>query len=310
MLSPRRVARRSRPDMCPSPGRCRGTRDAATHRCDRWCDGCRAGAPVGHGLCRARGCSGQCWALRPACCPSWRTPCSDRRLGWSSGRRARWRCWSRRRSLRSPQTGSTEYAALAAMLALLVGLVFFVARLVRLGWIADYFSQAVLVGYITGVAVVLILGQISKLVGIVQRRRRRHSRDARHRAPHRRRQRCDGRGGRRFAGAPRRRRQDQQTDPGCSGRRGPRYRSILGAGPRRRGRGRHRSRAERVAVARRARRVAFGHRRPRAAAVAIFLGVVLRLHSHRPLVRCPPSRGRRRGPGAAGIRIRPGRRQA
>jgi high affinity sulfate transporter 1 len=63
-------------------------------------------------------------------------------------------------------TGSAEYAALAAMLALLVGLVFFVARLVRLGWIADYFSQAVLVGYITGVAVVLILGQISKLVGI------------------------------------------------------------------------------------------------------------------------------------------------
>ena len=63
-------------------------------------------------------------------------------------------------------TGSAEYAALAAMLALLVGLVFLAARLMRLGWIADYFSQAVLVGYITGVAVVLILGQLGKLVGI------------------------------------------------------------------------------------------------------------------------------------------------
>ena len=63
-------------------------------------------------------------------------------------------------------TGSAEYAALAAMLALLVGLVFFAARLIRLGWVADYFSQAVLVGYITGVAVVLILGQIGKLVGL------------------------------------------------------------------------------------------------------------------------------------------------
>jgi SulP family sulfate permease len=63
-------------------------------------------------------------------------------------------------------TGSVEYAALASMLALLVGLVFFAARLVRLGWIADYFSQAVLVGYITGVAVLLILGQFGKLVGI------------------------------------------------------------------------------------------------------------------------------------------------
>ena len=63
-------------------------------------------------------------------------------------------------------SGSAEYAALAAMLALLVGLVFFAARLIRLGWLADYFSQAVLVGYITGVAVVLILGQLGKLVGI------------------------------------------------------------------------------------------------------------------------------------------------
>lgn len=63
-------------------------------------------------------------------------------------------------------SGTDEYAALAAMLALLVGLVFLVARLVRLGWVADYFSQAVLVGYITGVAVVLVLGQLGKLVGV------------------------------------------------------------------------------------------------------------------------------------------------
>lgn len=63
-------------------------------------------------------------------------------------------------------TGSAEYTMLAAALAILVGVVYFAARLVRLGWIADYFSQAVLVGYITGVAVVLILGQLGKLVGV------------------------------------------------------------------------------------------------------------------------------------------------
>jgi high affinity sulfate transporter 1 len=63
-------------------------------------------------------------------------------------------------------SGTAEYAVLAAMLALLVGLIFVAARLIRLGWVADYFSQAVLVGYITGVAVVLILGQLGKLVGI------------------------------------------------------------------------------------------------------------------------------------------------
>ena len=62
--------------------------------------------------------------------------------------------------------GSAQYAALAAMLAVLVGLVFLLARVARLGWIADYFSQAVLVGYITGVAIVLILGQLGKLLGI------------------------------------------------------------------------------------------------------------------------------------------------
>jgi MFS superfamily sulfate permease-like transporter len=36
----------------------------------------------------------------------------------------------------------------------------------RLGWIADYFSEAVLVGYISGVAIVLIVGQFGKMMGI------------------------------------------------------------------------------------------------------------------------------------------------
>jgi SulP family sulfate permease len=63
-------------------------------------------------------------------------------------------------------SGSPEYAALAAMLAVLVGGVFLLGRVARLGWIADYFSQAVLVGYITGVAIVLILGQLGKLLGV------------------------------------------------------------------------------------------------------------------------------------------------
>jgi SulP family sulfate permease len=62
--------------------------------------------------------------------------------------------------------GTGEYNSLAAALALLVGGVYLTARLVRLGWIADYFSQAVLVGYITGVAVLIVLGQLGKLVGL------------------------------------------------------------------------------------------------------------------------------------------------
>jgi SulP family sulfate permease len=62
--------------------------------------------------------------------------------------------------------GSAEYTTLAAALALLVAGMYFAARLLRLGWIADYFSQAVLVGYVTGVAALIILGQLGKLVGL------------------------------------------------------------------------------------------------------------------------------------------------
>jgi high affinity sulfate transporter 1 len=62
--------------------------------------------------------------------------------------------------------GSPEYSALAAALAIAVGCVFLIARLLHLGWLADYFSQSVLVGYISGVAVLMALGQLSKLTGV------------------------------------------------------------------------------------------------------------------------------------------------
>ena len=68
--------------------------------------------------------------------------------------------------LASAAAGSEEAAELAAMLALLVAACFLVARLARLGWIADYLSRPVLIGYIHGVAVVLIIGQLPKLLGI------------------------------------------------------------------------------------------------------------------------------------------------
>ncbi len=62
--------------------------------------------------------------------------------------------------------GSSEAAELAAMLALLVGACFLLAWVARLGWLADYFSRPVLVGYIHGVAVVLVCGQLGKLLGL------------------------------------------------------------------------------------------------------------------------------------------------
>jgi sulfate permease, SulP family len=66
-----------------------------------------------------------------------------------------------------PLTADPEQrASLAALLALLVGGVFLGARLARLGWIADYFSRPVLIGYLHGVAIVLIVGQLGKLFGL------------------------------------------------------------------------------------------------------------------------------------------------
>lgn len=59
-----------------------------------------------------------------------------------------------------------QYAAAAAMLAVLVAAASAVARLLRLGWVADYFSRPVLVGYIHGIAVVLIVGQMGKIFGL------------------------------------------------------------------------------------------------------------------------------------------------
>jgi SulP family sulfate permease len=62
--------------------------------------------------------------------------------------------------------GSPEAAELAAMLALLVAICFGLAWLLRLGWVADYFSRPVLLGYIHGVAVVLVIGQLGKMLGL------------------------------------------------------------------------------------------------------------------------------------------------
>jgi high affinity sulfate transporter 1 len=68
--------------------------------------------------------------------------------------------------LASAAAGSPEAGDLAALLALLVGACFVIARVARVGWIADYLSRPVLVGYIQGVAIVLIVGQLEKLLGL------------------------------------------------------------------------------------------------------------------------------------------------
>ena len=62
--------------------------------------------------------------------------------------------------------GSDDAVELASMLALLVAACFLLARVLRLGWIADYFSRPVLIGYLHGIAITLVIAQLSKLLGL------------------------------------------------------------------------------------------------------------------------------------------------
>ncbi len=59
-----------------------------------------------------------------------------------------------------------RYAALAALLALLVGVYAIVSGILRLGFIGDLLSRPVLIGYMAGVAVIMITSQLGKVTGV------------------------------------------------------------------------------------------------------------------------------------------------
>lgn len=60
----------------------------------------------------------------------------------------------------------TRYAALAAALAVLVGLFCLVGGIARLGFLANLLSRPVLVGYMTGIALVMMASQVGKITGV------------------------------------------------------------------------------------------------------------------------------------------------
>ena len=59
-----------------------------------------------------------------------------------------------------------RYTALAATLALLAGLMALAAGLLRLGFVADLLSRPVLVGYMAGVAAIMIADQLQRVTGV------------------------------------------------------------------------------------------------------------------------------------------------
>lgn len=62
--------------------------------------------------------------------------------------------------------GAARFAALASLLALLVGCIALAAGLARFGFLADFVSRPILLGYIAGVSLMMLVGQLGKLFGI------------------------------------------------------------------------------------------------------------------------------------------------
>src|SRR5512139_648228 len=64
------------------------------------------------------------------------------------------------------QPNTTEFIVLTAALAVLAGLICVLAGLLKLGRVAQFFSESVMVGFITGLAVLIIVKQLPKIFGV------------------------------------------------------------------------------------------------------------------------------------------------
>ena len=62
--------------------------------------------------------------------------------------------------------GSSQYVALAGMLALITAGFLILARLLKLGFVADFLSRSVLIGFLTGVGIQVAMGQVAGMLGV------------------------------------------------------------------------------------------------------------------------------------------------
>ena len=63
-------------------------------------------------------------------------------------------------------SGSDEYLALAAVLAFMAAGFLLLARIIGLGFMADFMSRTVLIGFLTGVGIQVALGQVAGMLGL------------------------------------------------------------------------------------------------------------------------------------------------
>jgi sulfate permease, SulP family len=62
--------------------------------------------------------------------------------------------------------GSAHYVRLAGLAALITGVLLLLARLIRLGFLANFLSRTVLVGFLTGVGLQVAAGQLPDMLGV------------------------------------------------------------------------------------------------------------------------------------------------
>src|SRR5262245_42462436 len=64
------------------------------------------------------------------------------------------------------QPGTDQWLAYASLAALITGVLLVLARIARLGFLADFISRTVLVGFLTGVGIQVALGQLAGMLGV------------------------------------------------------------------------------------------------------------------------------------------------
>jgi sulfate permease, SulP family len=64
------------------------------------------------------------------------------------------------------QPGTDQWLAYASLAALITGVLLLIARIARLGFLADFISRTVLVGFLTGVGIQVAMGQLAGMLGV------------------------------------------------------------------------------------------------------------------------------------------------
>ncbi len=62
--------------------------------------------------------------------------------------------------------GSADYVALAGIMAIITAGFLLLARIIRLGFLADFLSRSVLIGFLTGVGIQVAMGQLPGMLGV------------------------------------------------------------------------------------------------------------------------------------------------